>query len=342
MANLPKFFKNKIKKEIPIFFATDDNYIPFLDIAISSLIDNASKDYKYTINVLNTGLKDENIAIVKRFENEDVTINFCDITDKIAEIKNKLKDVYHFSVVMYYRLFIESLFPQYDKVLYLDCDIVVLGDISKLYNTALGNNLVGAVREQVVCSNPIFRDWVKTTTGIVPEKYFNSGVLLMNLAKFRQEKIQEKFMYLISKYNFDVIDPDQGYLNVLCKGKVKFLPTGWNKESIEESCEGDLNLVHYALYKKPWQHDDVLNGEFFWYYVKKSPFCDLITTRKNNFTDEMRKAKERANVEILKHAKNVMTLEKTFYNVLFRDQNLLDVLNFDKLLSFKEVVKAGI
>ena len=66
------------------------------------------------------------------------------------------------------------------------------------------------------------------------------------------------------------------------------MPTGWNKESLPELCEGDLNLVHYALYKKPWQHDDVINGEFFWYYVKKSPFNDLITERKANFTEVQR------------------------------------------------------
>lgn len=334
-----KVLSKKNKKEIPIFFATDDNYIPFLDVAVSSLLDNASKNYKYTINVLNTGLKQENIALIKRHEKEDVEINFCDITDKITDIKSKLRNVYHFSIVTYYRLFIEGLFPQYDKVLYLDCDIVVLGDISKLYNTNLGNNLVGAIREQVVCGHPVFREWVETTTGIVPERYFNAGILVMNLAKFRQQNIQEKFIYLINTYNFDVIDPDQGYLNVLCKDRVKYLPTGWNKESLPEPCEGDLNLVHYALYKKPWQHDEVLNGEFFWYYVKKSPFCDLITERKANFTEAQRLEKEKANEEILKHAKSVTKMEKTFYNVLFREQNLLQRLMFNKNTGCIDVVK---
>ena len=56
----------KDKKEIPIFFATDDNYIPFLDVAIRSLIANASKNYRYTINILNTGIKPENIALVEK------------------------------------------------------------------------------------------------------------------------------------------------------------------------------------------------------------------------------------------------------------------------------------
>ena len=121
--------------EIPIFFSTDDNYIPYLDVAISSLIANASKDYKYRIIILNTGLKSENIAKVKMNECPGVTIDFIDISQSVKNIKTHFKNIYHFSIVTYYRLFIASLFPQYDKIIYLDCDLVVLGDISELYNT---------------------------------------------------------------------------------------------------------------------------------------------------------------------------------------------------------------
>ena len=310
-------------KEIPIFFATDDNYIPCLYVAISSLIENASKDYKYVINVLNTGLKQENKDIVRGLENDNFSINFCDISEKVADIKSQLRDIYHFSVVMYYRLFIESLFPQYDKALYLDCDIVVLGDISKLFNVNLDNNLVGAVREQVVYNHPVFSEYAEKCIGVSRENYFNSGILLMNLAEFRNNKIQDKFIDMIRTYNFDVIDPDQAYLNFLCRGKVKKLPTGWNKESIpEEKVEGDLNIVHYALYKKPWQYKDVLNGEYFWNYAKKSPFNERFLKMIEEFDDEKKAAKEKANVEIVEHGLKVINLDKTFYNVYLKNKHV--------------------
>lgn len=314
--------------DIPIFFATDDNYIPYLDVALRSLIENASIEYHYIINVLNTGLKTENIEKVKRLENNNFTINFCDVSNHIEPIKNKLRNVYHFSLVTYYRLFIESMFPEYDKVLYLDCDIVVLGDISKLYNTPLENNLVGACREQIICSQPVFRDYTKVTMGIEPEKYFNAGVLVMNLKKFRECKIEDKFSYLINKYNFDVLDPDQAYLNVLCKDKVKHLPIGWNKESLPEPCEGALNLVHYALYKKPWQYDDVINVKYFWKYAEQSPFYEEILIRKESFNDEKKAQKEKDNEEIVEHGKQIIASEKTFYNCLFKQKNMADKLIF--------------
>lgn len=334
-----KLFKNN-QKEIPIFFATDDNYMPFLEISLRSLITNASKKYKYIINVLNTGLSQDKIEKVMRLENENFKINFCDLSEYVGPIKNKLKNVYHFSLVTWYRLFIESLFPQYDKALYLDCDIVVLGDISKLYNIQLGNNLVGAIKCHIVSEHPVFSEYARVFCGVDPEKYFNAGILVMNLKEFRKNRIEDKFVYLINKYNFDVIDPDQGYLNALCRNKVKLLPNGWNKEAIDTPLQGDLNIVHYALYKKPWQYDDVINQEYFWLYAKDSPFYEEILENKANFDDVKRNQKEKANLEIVEHATRVINAEKSFYNVLFKHNNPLDFINFndiDELLNEKKV-----
>ena len=70
-----------MSREIPIFFSTDNNYIPFLDVAISSLIENASKDHKYRIIVLNTGLDEENICKVRRNETDGFTFPWSRITD---------------------------------------------------------------------------------------------------------------------------------------------------------------------------------------------------------------------------------------------------------------------
>ena len=139
-----------MNKEIPIFFSTDDNYIPYLDVAVSSLIANASKEFNYRIIILNTGLNKANVDKIKQNEGDRFKIDFVDISGDVEKIRSKLKNVYHFSVVTYYRLFIASLFPQYDKVIYLDCDLVVLGDISELYHTELDDNILGACPEQFV------------------------------------------------------------------------------------------------------------------------------------------------------------------------------------------------
>ena len=307
-----------MNKEIPIIFSTDDNYISYLDVAIASLISNASKNHNYWIIVLNTGLKAENISKVKTNEREGFTIDFVDISSHLKNIKSHFKDVYHFSIVTYYRLFIASLFPQYDKVIYLDCDLVVLGDISKLYYTPIGDNILGAAPEQYVQNTAEFRSYASIALGVNPDDYVNAGVLLINLKEFRKNNIEEKFTEMITKYNFDLLDPDQAYLNYLCQDKIYMLPNGWNKEPLPLPCEGEKNIVHYALYKKPWQDDDVMDGEYFWHYAKESPFYQQILNTKAAFGIEETEKKEAAAKEILKHAKIIIASEYTFSKLICR------------------------
>lgn len=310
--------RDTLREEIPIFFTTDDTYIPYLDVAISSLIHNASKAYTYRLIILNTGIKQENIDLVKRRECEGFAIDFVDITEQVKDIQSRFKNVYHFSVVTYYRLFIASMFPQYRKIVYLDCDLVVLGDISRLYHTDLRGNIFGAGPEMFVQSTPEFRRYAEAALGVDPDGYVNAGVLVVDLEQFRKHKIEEKFIDLITRYDFDLLDPDQAYLNYLCDGKILTLPSGWNKEPLPLPCEGDLNIVHYALYKKPWQYDDVMYGEHFWRYAEMSPYYEEILRRKAAFGDEDRAERVAMAQEILEHGTKIAGSDYTFVTKLGR------------------------
>ena len=88
--NIKLYKKNP--KIIPIFFATDDNYVPFLEVALRSLIKNASKEYKYVINVLNTGLNKEKTDIVKR--NTGLLPKILQLESKI--IPQRKKEIFEF------------------------------------------------------------------------------------------------------------------------------------------------------------------------------------------------------------------------------------------------------
>ena len=138
------------QKEIPICFATDDNYVPFLSVAIASLLDNSSVENYYRIFILITQLKDENINKIKKLEKPNSSIEFISLAKEL----DKIQDMFHlrdyYSKETYYRIFIPNLFPQYKKILYLDCDITVIGDISELYNTHIHGFYVGAAQEEVM------------------------------------------------------------------------------------------------------------------------------------------------------------------------------------------------
>lgn len=275
------------KPEVPVFFATDDNYAPFLAVTFKSILDNASKDFSYKFYVLTTNLSSSYEKRIKEFESEDVKIEFIYLKDTIEKIKVKFHLRDYYSIETYYRFFIANMFPQYDKVLYCDCDVIVLGDIAELYNHNIDNYLVGACPEEVMAEVKIFGDYVEQALDVECEKYFNAGVMLMNLDGFRKEHIEEKFFDMLQKYTFRVTQ-DEDYLNVLCKGKVKLFHLGWNKTAFKNDKfnDKDLKLIHYKIHWKPWHYDGVLYENHFWDYAKQTSFYEEILNKKLSYTDE--------------------------------------------------------
>ena len=295
----------KTTKEIPIFFAVDDGYSPFLAVAIQSLIDNASAEYTYLIKILNTVISEENKRKIGKYERENVDIEFVDLNYYIQKVKDKLYTRDYYSKTTYFRLFLPNLYPQYDKVLYLDSDIVILDDIAKLYNTDMGDNLVAAAPDDVIQSMPVFQDYVEKVVGVADSRrYFNAGILLMNLHELRRFKFQEKFVYLLDKIKFAVAQ-DQDYLNRLCKGRVKLLDRTWDRMPIPDPKikTEDVKLVHYNLAFKPWHFEDILYKEFFWMYAQETEYFEDIQRIKENFTEEDRIRGEESHKKLMKLAK---------------------------------------
>ena len=151
--------KKTVKKEIPLVFAVDNNYAPFLCVALKSILDKASADYFYSIYVLNTGISQKNIRRLKVYNTQRSSIEFVDVSDRLNSIGYKLHLRDYYTNTIYYRFFIPALFPQYEKILYLDCDIILNEDISKLYNVNLDENILAAVPEEVMCSVPVFGEY---------------------------------------------------------------------------------------------------------------------------------------------------------------------------------------
>ena len=288
------------KKEMPLVFAVDDNYAPFLCVALRSIIDNASADYYYKIYVLNTGLCETNkkkiVSIAEEFS-DDLSVEYIDVADRMDGIKDKtaLRDYY--TNAIYYRIFIPSLLPQYKKILYLDSDLVFLDDISKLFETDLGDNVFGAVHEEAMSFFDVFGEYAEEFLDVPRAEYFNSGLLLINTEEYVRADVENKFINLMLKHKFEVA-PDQDYLNVICKGKVRHLDIGWNKTPIPDKSfnDEDVKIIHYKLNFKPWHYDDVRYQDAFWKYAKKTPFYKDLVKMRDAYTE---KEKERDSIAFL-------------------------------------------
>ena len=292
-------------KEIPIFFAVDDGYCPFLAVAIQSLIDNCSEEYKYLIKVLHTNISDENKKRITKYERTNVDIEFVNLTYYIEKVKDKLYTRDYYSKTTYFRLFLPNLYPQYDKVLYLDSDIVILDDIAELYNIDMGTNLVAAAQDDIIQTTPVFQEYAEKVVGVADYRnYFNAGVLLMNLHQLRKFKFQEKFIYLLDKIKFAVAQ-DQDYLNRLCKGRVKLFGREWNRMPIEDPKikVENVKLVHYNLAYKPWHFEDILYKEFFWMYAHETEYFDTIQNIRDSYTEEQRFQDNQSHKKLMRLAK---------------------------------------
>ena len=275
---------------IPIFFAVDDGYIPFLAVALQSLIENSSKNYYYSIKILYTNIEEENKQKISKYKKENVNIEFVDLNYYIKKVKDKLYTRDYYTKTTYFRLFIPNLDPQYDKAIYLDSDIVVLGDIAELYNVNMGNNLIAAAPDDVIQTTKVFQEYAEKVVGVADYRnYFNAGILLMNLDEFRKFNFQEKFLYLLETIKFTVAQ-DQDYLNRLCKGKVKIIDKAWDRMpiAIDDMKEEDIKVIHYNLAYKPWHFENVLYKAYFWKYAQKTEFYKQIEDIRKSYTEEER------------------------------------------------------
>lgn len=311
------------RKEIPIFFTIDDGYAPYLSVAIKSMIQNASKEYNYRIIVLYKELNEENRAKIAKLEEENFKIDFIYMKDELKAItdreENRLRCDY-FTLTIYFRLFIPEMFPEYDKGIYIDSDVVVPGDISKMYNIDLGDNIVGACQDKSVVDVPELANYMEQAVGVDKYQYVNSGVLLMNLSKMREKQFSKKFLDLLNKYHFDSVAPDQDYLNAICNGKILYLDSSWDAMPTEGSKEiENPNIIHYNLFQKPWCYDNIQYADCFWNYAKQTEYYDEIVEFKNNYSEEKKNADKECLENLIKKADQLakigeMTFKKAMEN----------------------------
>lgn len=307
------------KVTIPIFYAIDDGYSKFVAVSIKSLIMNANNNYNYDINVIYENLSEENAKKLKSLETDNVKIILTEMNQNLSMIADKLGNrlrEYTFTLTIFFRLFIPVMFPKYDKCIYIDADTVIPGDISRLYNEDLGNNYLGCIVDKSTIDNEILASYFEEVVGIPRDKYINSGVLLMNSKKLRELKIDEKFLDLYIKYGFDVIAPDQDYINSMCYGHIKYLsdiydamPNPNNKE-VEKPV-----IIHYNLFLKPWQYENVQYYDYFWKYAKFTPYYDEILEIKNSYTDEDRKKDSEWMDLMVSRAESLVGTQNTLKNV---------------------------
>lgn len=253
------------KNNIPIVFSTNDNYARPLYCAISSIKKNADTSDYFFIYILNSKKNLHYCAknFLSKLNDKNCSIKFLTIDDNLFNDAPIPSNCTHITKEAYYRYILPNILNIYNKIIYLDCDLIVKSNLKCLYDTDIEHYYIAAVGD-VLADESINRLGVNN--------YYNSGVLLLNLKKMRDDNISER-LFLFTKKNSDtVLWPDQDAINVVMQDKIFPLDKKWNAQVGEyppcytsgfNKIGKEANIIHYIGNMKPWNKNC------------KSPFKDL-------------------------------------------------------------------
>lgn len=288
---LPAFPENNI----PIVLSSSNEYAQNLAVTIESIKENSSLANYYDLIILHSDLYKKNQQLLKTIVNDmpNFSLRFYPVDQFIANQKFIVHD--HVKVQTFFRLLIPSILKNYEKVLYLDCDLVVNADIALLYSLEISNTLLACSRDIRMAAlynfpSEEFKNYNDKKLCIKNSfDYFNAGVMLINVIKFRKEFPLEKLIQLATSRDWRFADQD--LLNSYCQEMVKFLPLKWNVQiSFDETkseqkaplslyteyLEARQNplIVHYSGNALPTRIYEIDMFEYYWKYAKHSPYYE--------------------------------------------------------------------
>jgi lipopolysaccharide biosynthesis glycosyltransferase len=247
-----------------VAFASDERYAPGLAVAVRSLVDGS--DELPPVYVVDGGLTRTTKSRLRASWPSDLDVSFTPMS--ASRLRGlpvpRLPGTRHLNAWIFARLFLPELLPSdAEYVLYLDTDVLVRGDVGELAKLDLGTAPLAAVRDEYIGS-------VAGSPGLVDckvdgldggEPYFNSGVLLLNLPRWREERLGERVLDFLARHREHVRLPEQDALNALVAGRWMRLDPAWNvligeTRKFVAAAAPDLEeakILHFVGAHKPWQ-----------------------------------------------------------------------------------------
>ncbi|QOW10888.1 glycosyltransferase family 8 protein [Kaistella flava (ex Peng et al. 2021)] len=301
-------------KLLPIVFTCDDHYFKYASVVICSIIKNSDRNTKYEINILSEFISDENRALANKMIHS--FSNFS-ISYHILKIENP--EEYHLNSYMslstYYRFFIFDLLKNYERVLYLDSDLIVDNDISfyadiDFENKAAISSLSIYVQNLLIknIKHDFTRDYFLNVLLMKDyNEYFNAGVILFNIKLIREQNIDQKFFDAIKAIKNPIFQ-DQDILNSVLSnnGGVKLISKEYNFTSgmkltmprlLVNAISYQLGnkkrnkwftIYHYVGKIKPWQQYNSDSSLFFYYAYKTLFIKDILQSNKIVFKNSQK------------------------------------------------------
>lgn len=280
---------------IPVVFISDENFIMQTHIAMKSLIMNKNPDTEYDIFVVMAECSEAKKKELSVLASDQIHVNFVEAS--LEEFRD-IKQLAHIPIACLLKFKICDLVKDYDKLIYLDGDIIVRGDLTKLYEIDLGDAYAAAVPS--------------LETIYLDERRINAGVMLFNAKKMRENTMSQK---LISyrKGLGDRGSMDQQTFNLVMGDEITILPCEYNciphkiigpeknifkiedlnnlygtNYTSSKDMVKDAIIIHYATGGKPWKYTYIPCGEEWYAYYKKSIYSGTKLKRDNKLQAHMK------------------------------------------------------
>lgn len=301
----PAFAKNNIAVAV----SCNEYYMPMLGIMLSSMLENGSLGNNYDILVLCNKRQfmgeevDRNVKLLKKLVDSyaNASLRFVDISGLIGNKEFFVRG--NFTPETYFRLFLPQILINYEKVLYLDADMIICHDVAELYAEKLDGLLLGAVRDPIISGSDkttVYnrRDYMDKLGIKNIHDYFQAGVLLMNLKLLAEDGLCDEMIAYAATHDCALVDQD--VLNLFCQGKIKYIDNKWNvdvntiamrvvpyaPESVWKQYKENREnayIYHFAGVDKPWKNPLLYKADIFWNAARKTPWYEVVLKELVNF-----------------------------------------------------------
>ena len=266
---------------IHIACCSNEKLAPMFGVVVTSVGINVTSD-DVMMYLLHNGLKRSTVKRLQKIADRyNVGLKFLEIDLEILKDCPVDEKIHYGNIMMYARLLLPSMLPNLDKVIYLDCDLVVCKDLKSLWETDVNDVAV------TMAPDLLYQDKATLSRLGINNNYLNSGVIVMNLDYWRKHDVMKRLLAYISDKGNELIYNDQDSLNVILHDERRQLPVKYNvtphyflknpdnypKEMHEEIRDARINpiIFHFLGKIKPWSLGCYLPGkELFMKYQKAS------------------------------------------------------------------------
>ena len=240
---------------INVAYALDINYSYIIHVSMKSIMLNQNIDTFINFHIVSSNVTKEQKTIINKIclEHNNCRIFYHIIGNQFNEFQ--FEGLVNWSKTIFYRLLLQDILPNENKVLYLDCDTLVYKDLNEIYNYDITDKYYTGMLEE---EN-------RNIKGYIIKYYINSGVLLINLDNLRKDNIYTKIIEYLTMNNNTLTFPDQDTINAVCNTKNGVFPTkyviiayctmkSFDNNNIEIiKAYKDPYIIHYIIYVKPWK-----------------------------------------------------------------------------------------